>query len=117
MVETWDLPARPIGHVVGFPNAACTELLVAHLVAQGLSRIAYLGGGADGDARAAARRRGFMAAPSRAGSRRTRRPARGGVAGSPEHGIAKAPHLTRASVPAIPVPSRQRNRRCSLTFP
>ncbi|WP_235962547.1 LacI family DNA-binding transcriptional regulator [Jannaschia marina] len=62
VIETWDLPPDPIGHVVGFSNAACMDLLVAHLVEQGLSRIAFIGGDVDGDTRGSDRRRGFVAA-------------------------------------------------------
>ncbi|NNU80423.1 LacI family DNA-binding transcriptional regulator [Halovulum dunhuangense] len=62
VVEAWDLPADPIGHVVGFSNAATMEAMVDHLVAQGYTRIAFIGGDADADTRGADRRRGFIAA-------------------------------------------------------
>lgn len=62
VVETWDLPEHPIGHVVGFSNAAAMRAIVDHFVAKGLTRIAFLGGDADGDTRGADRRRGFVAA-------------------------------------------------------
>ena len=62
VVEAWDLPADPVGHVVGFSNAATMEAMVAHLVAQGHRRIAFIGGDVDADTRGADRRRGFMAA-------------------------------------------------------
>lgn len=62
VVEVWDLPEAPIDHVVGFSNAATMEAMVQHLVAQGLERIAFIGGDADADTRGADRRRGFMAA-------------------------------------------------------
>ena len=67
VVETWDLPEMPIGHVVGFSNAATMEALVDHLVTQGFSRIAFIGGDTDGDTRGADRRRGFIAAMQRRG--------------------------------------------------
>lgn len=60
VVEIWDLPARPIGHVVGFSNARATAAVVDHLVAQGLERIAFIGGEARRDTRGADRRRGFV---------------------------------------------------------
>jgi LacI family transcriptional regulator, gluconate utilization system Gnt-I transcriptional repressor len=44
VVETWDLPDTPIGHVVGFSNAAAIALAVDHLVARGRRRIAFIGG-------------------------------------------------------------------------
>jgi LacI family gluconate utilization system Gnt-I transcriptional repressor len=62
VVETWDLPPDPIGHVVGFSNAAAVRGMVDHLVAQGLTRIAFIGGDADRDTRGSARREGFIAA-------------------------------------------------------
>lgn len=65
VVETWDLPDAPIGHVVGFSNAATMQSLVDHLVDKGFARIAFIGGDTDGDTRGADRRRGFIAAMGR----------------------------------------------------
>ena len=62
VIETWDLPIAPIGHVVGFSNAAAVRHMVDHFVAQGLSRIAFIGGDADRDTRGTDRRAGFIAA-------------------------------------------------------
>ena len=62
VIETWDLPALPIGHVVGFSNAAAVRGMVDHLVAQGLTRIAFIGGDASRDTRGTDRRAGFIAA-------------------------------------------------------
>ena len=62
VVETWDLPEHPIGHVVGFSNALAVRGMVDHLVAQGLTRIAFIGGEADRDTRGTDRRAGFIAA-------------------------------------------------------
>ncbi|MES2143041.1 MAG: LacI family DNA-binding transcriptional regulator [Pseudomonadota bacterium] len=62
VIETWDLPDSPIGHVVGFSNAATVRGMVDHLVAQGLTRIAFIGGDAIRDTRGADRRAGFVAA-------------------------------------------------------
>jgi LacI family gluconate utilization system Gnt-I transcriptional repressor len=62
VVETWDLPEKPVAHVVGFSNADAMTPLVSHLVALGRKRIAFIGGDADGDTRGAARRRGFVSA-------------------------------------------------------
>ncbi|WP_309667921.1 LacI family DNA-binding transcriptional regulator [Tabrizicola sp.] len=67
VVETWDLPADPIGHVVGFSNAATMHGMVDHLVAKGMTRIAFIGGDTDGDTRGADRRRGYIAAMQRHG--------------------------------------------------
>ncbi len=62
VVETWDLPEVPIGHVVGFSNAAAVQEMVDHFVTQGLTRIAFIGGDADRDTRGTDRRAGFIAA-------------------------------------------------------
>ena len=62
VIETWDLPEAPIGHVVGFSNALMMDVMVAHLVGQGFSRIAFIGGDNLEDTRGADRRRGFVAA-------------------------------------------------------
>lgn len=62
VIETWDLPERPIGHVVGFSNAQAVRGMVDHFVAKGLTRIAFIGGEADRDTRGTDRRAGFIAA-------------------------------------------------------
>lgn len=67
VVETWDQPRDPIGHVVGFSNKAAAGLMVDHLVAQGRRRIAFLGGDAAADSRGQDRRAGFAAAMARHG--------------------------------------------------
>lgn len=61
VVETWDLPAQPIGHAVGFSNAATMQEMVAHLSAAGYRKIAFLGGDTAADTRGADRRAGFVA--------------------------------------------------------
>jgi LacI family transcriptional regulator, gluconate utilization system Gnt-I transcriptional repressor len=62
VIETWDLPEAPIGHVVGFSNAAAVRGMIDHFVAQGLTRIAFIGGDTSRDTRGADRRAGFVAA-------------------------------------------------------
>ncbi len=62
VIETWDLPADPIGHVVGFSNDATMVEMVDHLVASGRTKIAFIGGDSSEDTRGAARRRGYLAA-------------------------------------------------------
>lgn len=62
VIETWDMPETPIGHVVGFSNAEAVRAMVDHFVARGLTRLAFLGGDAQRDTRGADRRRGFVAA-------------------------------------------------------
>ncbi len=62
VIETWDLPEDPIGHVVGFSNADAVRGMVDHFVACGLTRIAFIGGDASRDTRGTDRRAGFLAA-------------------------------------------------------
>jgi LacI family transcriptional regulator, gluconate utilization system Gnt-I transcriptional repressor len=62
VIETWDLPPAPIGHVVGFSNAAAVRAMVDHFVSRRLTRIAFIGGDADRDTRGTDRRAGFIAA-------------------------------------------------------
>lgn len=62
VIETWDLPETPIGHVVGFSNAEAVKGMVDHFVACGLRRIAFIGGDTSRDTRGADRRAGFVAA-------------------------------------------------------
>lgn len=62
VIETWDLPETPIGHVVGFSNAEAVKGMVDHFVAQGLTRIAFIGGDTSRDTRGADRRAGFISA-------------------------------------------------------
>ena len=62
VIETWDLPTNPLGHVVGFSNADAVRDMVDHFVAQGYTRIAFIGGDADRDTRGTDRRAGFIAA-------------------------------------------------------
>lgn len=60
VIETWDHPANPIGHVVGFSNADTMRLLVDHLVSKKRTRVAFMGGDADSDTRGQDRRAGFV---------------------------------------------------------
>ena len=62
VVETWDLPEAPIGHVIGFSNADAVHGMVDHFVSKGLTRIAFIGGDTTRDTRGADRRAGFIAA-------------------------------------------------------
>lgn len=72
VIETWDLPEDPIGHVVGFSNAAAVRGMVDHFVAKGLTRIAFIGGDTTRDTRGADRRAGFIAAMQARGLDATR---------------------------------------------
>ena len=62
IVETWDLPAKPIDQVVGFSNAEAMNLLVKSLAKKGYQRFAYIGGTTERDTRGNQRRSGFLAA-------------------------------------------------------
>lgn len=62
VVETWDMPAEPIEHVVGFSNAEAMRSLVHHLFGQGYRRIGFIGGTSNRDTRGADRRVGYMQA-------------------------------------------------------
>lgn len=65
VVETWDLPNDPIGHVVGFSNVDVVRPLVEHVVAQGHHKIGFIGGDTDSDTRGIDRRAGFVQAMQR----------------------------------------------------
>jgi LacI family gluconate utilization system Gnt-I transcriptional repressor len=62
VVETWDLPAEPLAHAVGFSNADATAAMVHHLHGRGYRRIAFVGGVAGRDARGDDRCRGYRRA-------------------------------------------------------
>ncbi len=65
--EIWDLPADPLGHVVGFSNSDAMAMIVEHLAAKGRRRLAFVGASAGTDQRGAERRAGVMAAAERLG--------------------------------------------------
>lgn len=62
VIETWDLPATPIGHTVGFSNAQAAAAMVRHLHGKGYRRIAFIGGTSNRDTRGADRQRGYAQA-------------------------------------------------------
>lgn len=62
VIETWDAPADPIGHFVGFSNAGVVRDMVDHFVRAGYSRIAFIGGDVGRDTRGSDRRHGFLEA-------------------------------------------------------
>lgn len=59
VIETWDLPAEPIEHSVGFSNAEAVGQLVRQLHARGYRRLAFISGLPQSDARGADRLLGF----------------------------------------------------------
>ena len=62
IIEMWDLPPDPLGHVVGFSNADAMALNVRHLAKTGRRRLAFVGATQGDDFRGLARRDGAMAA-------------------------------------------------------
>ena len=62
VIEIWDLPAEPLGHVVGFSNAEAMSKIVTHLVENGRRKLAFIGASDGSDMRGAARRDGVIAA-------------------------------------------------------
>jgi LacI family gluconate utilization system Gnt-I transcriptional repressor len=86
VVQTWDLPDRPVEHCVGFSNAEAVAQLVRQLHEQGYRRMAFLGGVPQSDARGADRRRGFERAMRELGLDATRQLSVGQAPVSMEHG-------------------------------
>jgi LacI family transcriptional regulator, gluconate utilization system Gnt-I transcriptional repressor len=62
IVETWDLPKAPLGHVVGFSNAAAGRAIVTYLHGRGYRRIGFIGGTTNRDTRGSERRAGYIKA-------------------------------------------------------
>ena len=67
VIEMWDLPSAPLGHVVGFSNAKAMDVIVEHLAAHGKKKLAFAGATAGGDLRGADRRAGTIEAAKRLG--------------------------------------------------
>jgi LacI family transcriptional regulator, gluconate utilization system Gnt-I transcriptional repressor len=61
-VETWELPRKAIGHVVGFSNRAAGATAVRYLHSRGRKRIGFIGSCGNGDARGHERRLGYQQA-------------------------------------------------------
>jgi LacI family gluconate utilization system Gnt-I transcriptional repressor len=63
VVETWELPADPIGQVVGFSNTEAMALLVRTLATErGYRKFGYIGGTTERDTRGNQRKEGFLRA-------------------------------------------------------
>ncbi len=62
VIELWEKPARPIGHVVGFSNRDAAREMTRALIGQGYQRIAYIGEADDHGTRGDQRRKGFSEA-------------------------------------------------------
>ena len=72
IIETWDLPSKPVRHVVGFSNAKAAEALVRYLHAKGYRKIGFIGGTSNRDTRGADRRLGYERAMAALGLKETR---------------------------------------------
>ncbi len=72
VVETWDMPKKPIQHVVGFSNSDASFALVKHMFDKGYRKIAFIGGTTNRDTRGADRRAGYEAAVQKLGLRHSR---------------------------------------------
>jgi LacI family transcriptional regulator, gluconate utilization system Gnt-I transcriptional repressor len=72
VIETWDLPPKPVRHVVGFSNAEAAETLVKHLHLKGYRNIGFIGGTSNRDTRGADRRLGYERAMATLGLKETR---------------------------------------------
>ena len=62
IVETWDLPKAPLGHVVGFSNEAAGSAMVRYLHDRGFRHIGFIGGTTNRDTRGSERRLGYVKA-------------------------------------------------------
>lgn len=67
VIEIWDLPTDPLGHVVGFSNAKAMAVIVEHLAKRGRKKLAFVGATAGSDLRGADRRSGTIEAAKRLG--------------------------------------------------
>lgn len=62
IVETWEAPLRPLGHVVGFSNKQAGAEMARYLYRRGRRRIAFVGSGSDRDLRGFERQVGYRQA-------------------------------------------------------
>jgi len=60
VIEMWDLPAEPLGHVVGFSNRDAAAALADRLIERGYRRFVLLGETHDRNTRGSERRAGFV---------------------------------------------------------
>ncbi|WP_325063128.1 LacI family DNA-binding transcriptional regulator [Halovulum marinum] len=67
VVEIWQMPDDPVGHVVGFSNRAAGHALTEYLIGSGRRAIAFLGGDRPNDSRGRRRAEGYAAALEAAG--------------------------------------------------
>lgn len=60
VIETWDMPTAPLGHVVGFRNADAMGEIVRHLAETGREKLAFVGAREGSDLRGLDRRSGVL---------------------------------------------------------
>lgn len=67
VVETWELPRKPIDRVVGFSNEEAAASMTRYLYERGYRKIGFIGSASHLDLRSGARREGYLAAVEQAG--------------------------------------------------
>jgi LacI family transcriptional regulator, gluconate utilization system Gnt-I transcriptional repressor len=72
VIEIWEVPPKPIGHVVGFSNRKAATTMTRHLIDLGRRKIGFIGEANDNGTRGAQRRLGFLDAVRAAGLDATR---------------------------------------------
>jgi len=60
VIETWDLPREPLGHVIGFSNSLAAQKMVEYFYTLGYRQIAFIGGDGNRDTRGTDQRMGFI---------------------------------------------------------
>ena len=67
VIELWERPDDPIGHIIGFSNREAAAAMTRALIAKGYRNITFLGEADDDWTRGAARRKGYLEAMEAAG--------------------------------------------------
>jgi LacI family transcriptional regulator, gluconate utilization system Gnt-I transcriptional repressor len=67
VIEIWEVPSKPIGHVVGFSNRKAAAKITQHLIDLGRDKIGFIGEAQDTGTRGSQRRLGFLDAVRAAG--------------------------------------------------
>ncbi|GLZ19338.1 LacI family transcriptional regulator [Burkholderia plantarii] len=88
VIETWELPGRPIDRVVGFSNEDAAQAMTRYLYERGYRRIGFIGSSSLLDLRGIARRNGYLAAVEQAGLHAPRDVVRPTPANDMAHGAA-----------------------------
>ena len=85
-VEIWELPKKPLGHVVGFSNREAGASIVRYLHGRGRKRIGFIGSSGKGDTRGHERQLGYRQAVYELGLPSGRVVSFGGPAASMDQG-------------------------------